>query len=132
MTFPLPKPDAQTRPFWEACQSGRLLCQRCAVCGVVQFTPRASCMHCHNEQLAWEESSRQGTVMSYTRVHRAPNPAFKQKTPYVIVMLDMDEGFRLMANTSATVQDSIGIGSRVSVGFEPVDGMMLPVAQELA
>ncbi|AEC21985.1 hypothetical protein PT7_3445 [Pusillimonas sp. T7-7] len=132
MTFLLPKADAQTQPFWDGCQEGRLMCQRCTACGVVQFTPRASCMHCHSDLLAWEESSRQGTVMSYTRVHRAPTAAFKQKTPYVIAMLDMDEGFRLMANTSAGIQDSIGIGIRVSVGFAPVEGMMLPVVQELA
>lgn len=69
--------------------------------------------------------------MSFTRVHRAPNPAFKQKTPYVIAMLDMDEGFRLMTNASVAVQDSIGVGERVSVGFEQVEGMMLPIVQEL-
>ncbi|WP_218947890.1 Zn-ribbon domain-containing OB-fold protein [Pollutimonas harenae] len=129
--IPLPKPDAQTQPFWDACQEGRLICQRCTECHVVQFTPRARCMRCHSERLSWEASARQGTVMSFTRVHRAPNPAFKQKTPYVIAMLDMDEGFRLMTNASVAVQDSIGVGERVSVGFEQVEGMMLPIVQEL-
>lgn len=129
--FPLPKADAQTRPFWDGCQAGQLLCQRCAACGTVQFTPRASCQHCHASALEWQESTRLGTVMTYTHVYRAPIPAFRDKTPYVIAILDMDEGFRLMVNASAQVTDSIRIGSRVRVGFNDVNGIALPEAQEL-
>lgn len=129
--IPLPKSDAQTRPFWEGCLDGRLRFQRCEACGAVQCTPRASCMRCHSPRLAWEASSRWGTVMTYTRVHRAPIPAFKEKTPYVIAILDMDEGFRLMVNASEAITDAIRIGSRVRVGFTQVGDVALPIAEEL-
>lgn len=70
--------------------------------------------------------------MSYTRVHRAPIPAFKARAPYVIAILDMEEGFRLMVNASKAVSDSIRIGSRVRIGFILVNDVALPIAQELA
>ncbi len=70
--------------------------------------------------------------MSYTRVHRAPTPAFKERTPYVIAILDMSEGFRLMVNASKAVGDSIRIGSQVRVGFILENDVALPIAQELA
>lgn len=107
------------------------MCQRCVACGTVQFTPRAICQHCHENELEWQESAGLGTVMTYTHVHRAPIPAFRDKTPYVIAILDMDEGFRLMVNASQNVTRSIQIGARVRVGFTKIDGMALPIAQEL-
>lgn len=130
--FPLPRPDAQTRPFWDGCRQDRLMYQRCRTCESVQFTPRAICQHCHHPELAWETSSRLGTVMSHTRVHRAAHAAFRSQTPYVIAILDMDEGFRLMVNADPSIANAIRIGHRVRVGFTIVGDMALPVAKELA
>jgi len=130
--YPLPKADAQTAPFWAGCAQGTLKYQRCESCGTVQFTPRASCMQCHDLRLAWEDSSRYGTILSYTLVHRAPVIAFKAKTPYVIAIVDMDEGFRLMANTSEAVAQDLQINSRVRIGFTQVNDVALPIVEALA
>lgn len=128
---PLPCPDPQTRPFWDACLAGKLLYQRCTSCGTTQFTPRVYCERCHSAALKWHESARLGKVLSLTRVHRAPLPAFKEKVPYVIAILDMDEGFRLMVNAQETVAQGIAMDSRVRVGFMTINGVALPVAEEL-
>lgn len=129
--YPLPRPDPHTRPFWEACLGNRLLYQRCGSCGATPFTPRAYCERCQGVALNWHESDRLGTVLSFTRVYRAPLPVFKDKVPYIIAILDMDEGFRLMVNATEAVAEGIGIGRRVRVGFTRIDDVALPVAQEL-
>lgn len=127
--YPLPQPDAQTRPYWDGCAAGQLMYQRCADCGRVQLIPRALCEHCQSAQLGWLPASRKGTVLSFTTVHRAPLPVFKAMAPYVIALLEMDEGFRLMANATPQAARAISIGARVRVGFVQIEGMSLPCVE---
>ena len=75
---------------------------------------------------------RKGTVLTFTTVYRAPLPVFKEMLPYVIAIVDMDEGFRVMANALPQVQQGpLAIGARVQIGFTDVHGMALPVLQQL-
>lgn len=126
--FPLPRANALTKVYWDGCAKGLLRFQRCGGCGHVQCIPRSICEQCQSEDLQWNESKRLGTVLSFTTVFRAPLPVFKGRVPYTIVIVDVDEGFRVMANTTAVVpSDALHIGARVHIGFEDVHGMALPV-----
>ena len=126
-SYPLPRPNAQTRAYWDGCAEGELRYQRCAGCGHVQCIPRSLCEHCQNTDLQWHASRRLGTVLTFTTVYRAPLPAFKDMVPYVIAIVDLDEGFRVMANALSTMQGNLSIGARVRIAFEDVHGMALPV-----
>ncbi len=119
-------PTAQTQPFWQACREGRLLYQVCGDCGGTPPIPGALCARCHGGRLQWRESAGRGVVLSHTTVHRAPTPAFKGDLPYVIALVDLDEGFRLMVN----VRDARTpvIGQRVRIDFEPRGPDRLPIA----
>jgi uncharacterized OB-fold protein len=119
---PLPKPTAESLPFWQGCADGRLLYQRCTACDRAQFPPRSRCAYCFNERLVWRESARVGAVHTFTEVHRAPTAAFKADVPYVIALVDLDEGFRMMMNLHAPDRSAIAIGSRVRVNFEDTGG----------
>ncbi len=129
MEKPSIRPTAETRPFWDGCRDGKLRYQICADCGAVQRIPRSVCTHCHGLRLDWNESAGLGTVLSHTTVHRAPTPAFKTETPYVIALVDMDEGFRLMVNTRGGANPPLAIGQRVRIGFEPRGDYLLPIAE---
>ena len=129
MNRPLSRPTAETKPFWEGCSRGVLRFQSCTLCGTVQRIPRSLCATCQSDALAWHESSGLGRVLSHTTVHRAPTPAFRGEVPYVIALIDMDEGFRLMANVADGPVAPIGIGSRVQIGFREIDGVALPHAK---
>ena len=129
MNRPLPRPTAETKPFWDGCANGVVRFQSCTRCGAVQRIPRSLCAACQSDALAWRESSGLGRVLSHTTVHRAPTAAFRDEVPYVIALIDMDEGFRLMANVAGGPAAPIGIGSRVRIGFREVDGVALPHAQ---
>lgn len=129
MNRPLPRPTVDTQPFWDGCAARELRYQRCAHCGQAQFIPRALCSACQHTDLQWHRSGGLGRVLSYTVVHRAPTPAFREETPYLIALVDLDEGFRLMVNVAGGGATPLQIGQVVRIGFRQVDGMMLPEAQ---
>jgi uncharacterized OB-fold protein len=75
----------------------------------------------------WTAVSGRGTVFSYTVVHRAPDPAFKAELPYVIAIVALEEGGRLMSNLIGTEPDSVRIGMPVQAVFETVaEGIGVP------
>lgn len=129
MTRPLPIPTADTRPFWDACARGELVYQYCTACSRPQFYPRSLCVKCHSNVLEWRRSSGFGRVYSHTTVHRAPSPAFKGMVPYVIALVDLDEGFRVMLNILGCDPRSVAIGSRVRAVFRESEGHVLPQAE---
>jgi hypothetical protein len=127
MNKPLPLPTAETRDFWDACARDELLYQVCQRCAHVQFYPRRHCTACKAMDLEWRHSAGAGTVYSHTTVHRAPTPAFKADVPYVIALVDLDEGFRMMVNILGCDPADVRIGRRMRIVFRAADGgMKLP------
>lgn len=126
MAIPMPVITPETATFWEGCNAGEVRYQRCEHCHVVQRVPRAMCSNCHEHALAWQRSSGLGAVLSFTTVKRPP-PAFRERAPYVIAIVDMDEGFRLMV----TMRDGREprIGGRVRIVFREEAGQALPEAE---
>lgn len=111
---PLPRPTALSRPHWDGCRDGVLRVQRCGDCGAFVFIPQPLCTACFSDALAWVESAGHGTVYSYTIVHRAPHPAFT--TPYVVAIVELAEGFRMLANLECEPAEA-RVGIRVCVAF---------------
>jgi hypothetical protein len=132
MKRPFPHPTPETKPFWEACREGELCYQICSHCGEVQLIPRALCSACQHEDLQWHRASGRGQVLSYTVVHRAPTAAFKADLPYIIALVDMAEGFRLMVNVKGGGSTPVAIGQAVQIRFREVEGAVLPEAEVLA
>lgn len=130
MEKPIPRPTAETREFWEACARGELVYQVCAACRHVQFYPRQHCTACQGKKMEWFPSAGAGSVYSHTTVHRAPTAAFKADVPYVIALVDMDEGFRMMVNVLGCDPGLVRIGTRVRIVFrEAAGGVRLPQAE---
>ena len=128
---PYPTPTAETREFWEGCARHELLFQRCGGCGAAQFYPRPVCVICHTTELVWEKSTGHGMIVSFTIVERAPSTAFRKSVPYVLVLVDFAEGFRMMMNLRTDSPSDLRIGQPVSVFFEEqANGSVLPQARE--
>ena len=127
-TKPVPTPNADTQPFWDACNEDRLIVQYCTSCGHVQFYPRALCVKCERRNLDWRDAKPEGTVHSYTVVHRAPTPAFREDAPYVLALIDLADGFRMMMNVIGCDPEEVHIGTKVRIVFEERDGQKLPQA----
>lgn len=129
MDKPIPKPTAYTLPFWEGCLEHNLKYQTCRSCGAVQLLPSSQCTQCYKPELEWKQSCGRGVVLSHTTVHRAPTPAFKVDVPYVIAIIDMEEGFRLMANVRGAPPFTVNIGQRIHIGFERRGDTIIPIAE---
>ena len=102
-----------TDPFVDGLALGLLRHQTCEHCGAVQRHPRLACEHCGSFDLGWREAGGRGSVFAVTVVARAPSDAFRDLVPYTLVLVDLDEGARLMAHAEPGVQ----IGDRVTATF---------------
>ena len=121
-----PSMTADTQFFWDAVREHRLLIQRCASCGALRHPPRPMCPQC--ESLEWDtvEASGRGNVVSFVIPHHPPLPCFPE--PYVVALIDLAEGTRLVSNIVGVAPDDVMIGRPVRVRFEHFDGdMVLPL-----
>ncbi len=123
---PLPRPDPVSAPFWEATTRGELLIQHCPACGHRQFYPRALCTACAATP-EWETARGRGTVHTFTVIRQNHATPFRDLLPYVVAMIELDEGPMLMGNVVGCAIDDVTIGMPVEVFFEPAgDDVSLP------
>lgn len=117
---PLPTIDPESRPYWDALKQHRLLFKHCRDCKRHHFYPRELCPHCHSDALDWAEVAGTGSIYSYTVARRPAGPAYKSDTPYVVAIVELDEGARMMTNIVTADVEAVRIGQRVTVRFEDV------------
>ncbi|MFC1982805.1 Zn-ribbon domain-containing OB-fold protein [Chloroflexota bacterium] len=124
---PIPVPNADTLPFWEGCKQHKLLIQRCKACGHHQFYPRHVCTNCMSLEPEFVPSTGRGEIYTFIVVHRAPTKVFEPEIPYVVAVIQLDEGVRMMSNIVDCPIDAVKIGMRVEVFFDDVsDSIALP------
>ena len=124
---PLPTVDPESAPYWSALKENRLILKHCRDCGRHHFYPRALCPHCHSDALEWSDARGTGSIYSFTVARRPAGPAFKADAPYVVAVVELDEGARMMTNIVTDDVESIRIGQRVAVTFDAVtDEITLP------
>ncbi len=102
-----------TRPFWEAAREGVLVRPVCDRCGRSFFTPQIACPFCGSLRWTYVPSTGRGAVYSHTTVHRAPGPEFTP--PYVVAVVDLDEGWSMLTNVVGCDPAAVAIGMRVEV-----------------
>lgn len=117
-TLPVPKPTAVSAPFWDATRRRELTMQRCESCDRLVWYPRFVCPHCGGSSLRWETLSGKGVVYAVSVHHRAALPALADKVPYSVVLVDLDEGVRLMSNVFGPAP---AVGDPVEVAWVPLD-----------
>lgn len=119
---PLPIPDPVTRSFWDSLKAHAIRLQRCDACGRLVFYPRAVCPSCLSDELVWTPVSGRGVVHAFTIPHRHPNPAFGAHVPYVVALIELDEGVRMLSNLVGVDPTPIAvrIGMPVEIVYDDV------------
>lgn len=111
--------------FAEWLREGRLCASKCSGCAAVRFPPVADCPSCLSDRFEWVELSGRGMLYSFTTIHSAP-AGFEQWAPYVIGVVELEEGGRLMAPFHDQIcEEQLEVGMRVQVApvrYEP-DGV---------
>ena len=100
--------------FFEAARQGALAFPRCGDCGRFHWYPMKACPHCRSRQIGWQKVEGTGTVFSWTVVRHAFDPAYKDRLPYIIALLEFDDapGIRLVTNIEAAPEE-VAIGDRM-------------------
>lgn len=119
---PATTPD--TKFFWDALKDGRLLIQRCTACERLRHPPRPMCPHCN--ALSWDtvEASGRGRVYSFVMPRHPQWPWFDG--PYIVALVELEEGTRIVSNLTDVDADAVTIGMPVEAYVEHFDGVSLP------
>ena len=126
---PLPRfPEPDTQAFWEATKNHELRYQTCDACDGIVFYPRRHCTHCLGKKLSWKTSKGEGTLYTYSVVRQTYHPAFRERVPYVIAWVDLDEGFRILTHVTGIDDPAeVSVGQRVVVAWRDYDEVSLPL-----
>jgi uncharacterized OB-fold protein len=115
-TRPLPVPTPDSETFWRGCADGFLTMQKCRTCGELNWFPRGMCVNCSNQKFEWLRLSGRAAVYSFSIVSRAPNDTFPPR--YVLALVDLEEGPRMLTHLVDVEPESVGIGMSVRVTFD--------------
>lgn len=119
--------DPDAAPWWEGAARGELRYQRCEDCDSAIFYPRSLCPECFSSRLAWKAAAGGATVYALTVVHRPPDPQLASEAPYVVALVDVDEGFRMLTRIIDAGPGEVAVGQRVRLAFrKSPDGQELP------
>jgi len=123
---PRPEPRGEERHFFEAAAGGHVGLNRCRACGRF-FLPRAVCPFCWTAEPEPVLACGRGSVYSFTVCHRAGAPGFEADLPYVVGLIELEEGVRLVANIVSVDAEAVLIGMPVEAVFEDrSDGLFVP------
>lgn len=120
--LPLPVSNPDSAPYWNGAREDRLMIRKCRTCSKLHFMPRHLCPSCWSDDLEWIEASGRGTVHSFTVIRRAPMESFAPRVPYVVALIDLEEGPRMMTNVVGADALETRIGDAVSACFEDRGG----------
>jgi uncharacterized OB-fold protein len=130
---PLPQPmTPEARPYWEGLRRRRLMLPRCGDCAHTFFYPRAVCPRCASRTITWIEATGRGRLHAFGIAHQSFNRAFKVRPPYVLAMVELEEGPRMLSNLVNVRADPtvVRCDMPVEVVFEAVsDEVTLPLFQ---
>lgn len=119
MSALLPVLSETSRRFYEGCKQGKLLYQRCGDCSATVFFPRKYCPGCLGGNLEWQQSSGKGVIHSFTVTRSFAPSEFSRLTPYVLAVVKLEEGFKMMTNIINSPMDELRCDQAVRVVFEP-------------
>jgi uncharacterized OB-fold protein len=117
---PLPKPNDDTRFFWEGCREHKLRFQKCADCGHVRWPPSIICPVCYSDHTDLITAAGRGMIFSYVIYHTAFHPAFEDDLPYVVAIVELEEGPRLLTNIVGCSHDELRCDLAVEVVWDDV------------
>lgn len=127
-TKPVPKATPETQSFWDGARAGELRVQRCNACESAYFYPRPSCPRCGSQDVEWTRASGEARLYSYVINHR-PAPGFEDDGPYVIAVVELAEGPRMMTNIVGIEPDpdNLVLDMPLRVTFTQRGDMSLPL-----
>ena len=123
VAVPAPERDALNTPYWDSLAQGKLSFQRCQACGHAWLPARSECPGCLEENWKWEPASGGAKLISWVVYHIAYHPAFANRLPYNVAVVELDEGPRLISNVVGIDDaENLKIDQRLRLAIEDEAG----------
>lgn len=103
--------------FYNFCSEGKLAAVKCKNCNSLYIPPKQICSKCYSSNLEWTFLSGRGKLISFTIIHIAP-PEFQELTPYIMGIIELDEGIKLLGMIKNIEVEKLKIGMDLEIDFE--------------
>jgi hypothetical protein len=116
-----PIPDEMSKPYWDACNEGRLVIQNCTACNNMQYPPEPTCYECGSkDNLGWREVSGRGKIHTYGVVYDCPIRMLQTDQPFNLAVISLEEDPEIMmySHLPGTTVEEVPVGAAVKVEFE--------------
>jgi uncharacterized OB-fold protein len=137
--------DAENHAYFAHCGNHDFHLQACNDCSLLRYPPTTACPYCASADATWKAVEGKGTLYSYGEVHHAIQPVFRSYSPYLLLLVELDEqrnlpaefdGLRVQGNLATAGGElappelvrQVGIGTRVKVVFKDIgEGIAMPL-----
>jgi uncharacterized protein len=116
---PRPVINRDNRFWWDGVEARELRIQRCAGCADLRHPPGPMCPSCGSTDWDWIVASGRGTIASYVVHHHPPLPGVE--LPHAIVLVDLEEGVRLVSEVVDMSHRDVRIGMGVELAWKDLD-----------
>lgn len=103
----------------EVPQRYRLEADKCKQCGHISFPPRLVCSKCKSKIFETVQLSREGKILTFTIIRVGPDK-FSKETPYVVAIIELNDGVRLTAQVTDCDVNKVEIGAKVKLIFRKI------------
>jgi uncharacterized OB-fold protein len=123
---PLPLKQPENAPLWEGLAQREFRVPKCDNCGAWNWVPYPACRECLSEDLTWTKVSGNGTLFTYTIIHRGVG-AFQKDVPYVVALVDMEvtggkRGVIVLGNITGVPHEELSVGMPLKMTFKDIEG----------
>jgi uncharacterized OB-fold protein len=118
MDLPVPVPTDTTRPFWDGLRDNKVRLQYSPSSDQWVFYPRVLAPGTLADDLEWRDIAGGGVVYTYTIAYRPTSPAWRDRVPQVIAVVEVDEGARIPTELVDVQPDDVRVGMRVEPVFD--------------
>ena len=121
MTKPSPVPDEVSKPFWDACNEGRLVVQNCTACSRLQHPPQKACLVCGSDaNMEFRAMSGRGKIHGYLVSHDSRVMMLQQIQPFNLAVVELEDApeIKMLSHLPGTPTDEVPVGATVHVEFE--------------
>ena len=125
---PLPGIHTDNERYWASAHERALELPRCADCGEVFYPLSNRCRACLSAALEWHPVSGKATLVTWNVMHQLYDPAFKDLVPYVVGVVELEEGARMISNVVGAPHDALRVGMDLALEYVDISPeVTLPV-----
>jgi len=114
------------REFWNFCREKKLIFQKCTNCGKIRWPYSFCCPECYSSDYHLSESKGLGRIYSYVIYNVPFHKDFKDRVPYIVGVIELDEGVKFLSNIVAKNFENIHCGEKVKLFWEKLNDFYIP------